>query len=228
MYYGLINSMKRASATPSIITSGLLTHLDAGNTLSYSGSGTTWTDLSGNSRNGTLINGVSYNSSDGGTLVFDGVNDYVTATTLTKSLLNRSFTMSLWFNSSSSSNMGLFSIGSSFDDLAPYLILQKNNTTLRWLVNNTYQMTNTISLNTWYNVAITYNGTVWNVYINGVLANTYTGTDVGGGSAYYLFLGTGFPTYSNVKIPHFVAYNNPLSSTDILNNFNALKSRYGY
>jgi hypothetical protein len=220
--------MNRASATPSIITSGLLTHLDAANIASYSGSGTTWTDLSGNSRNGTLINGVSYNSSNGGTLVFDGINDYVTATTVTKSLLNRSFTMSLWFNSSSSSNMGLFSIEGNIDDGAPYLILQKNNTTLRWLVNNTYQMTNTILLNTWYNVAITYNGTVWNVYINGALSNSYTGSDVGGGSAYYLFLANGYPAYADVKIPHFVAYNNPLSSTDILNNFNALKSRYGY
>ena len=60
-----------------IIVDGLILHLDAGNSSSYSGSGTTWTDLSGEGNNGTLVNGTSYTSDDGGSLVFDGTNDYV-------------------------------------------------------------------------------------------------------------------------------------------------------
>lgn len=60
-----------------MVQDDLICHLDAGNSSSYPGSGTTWTDLSGNDNTGTLVNGVSYSSSDGGSLVFDGSNDYV-------------------------------------------------------------------------------------------------------------------------------------------------------
>ena len=63
--------------SPRIITDGLVLCLDAGNTKSYPGSGTTWTDLSGNGNNGTLTNGPTYSSDNGGSIVFDGSNDYV-------------------------------------------------------------------------------------------------------------------------------------------------------
>jgi hypothetical protein len=68
------------SHSPSIITQNLVLCLDAANSKSYPGSGTTWTDLSGNGNNGTLANGVGYNSGNGGSLVFDGVDDYVSLT----------------------------------------------------------------------------------------------------------------------------------------------------
>jgi len=61
-------------------SSALQLYLDAGNASSYPGSGTAWTDLSGNSRNGTLTNGPTYSSADGGSIVFDGSNDYVQCT----------------------------------------------------------------------------------------------------------------------------------------------------
>jgi hypothetical protein len=61
-----------------IVTNGLVLLLDAGNPASYPGSGTTWFDLSGNGNNGTLVNGVGYNSDNGGSLVFDGVDDIFT------------------------------------------------------------------------------------------------------------------------------------------------------
>ena len=61
----------------SIVTNGLALYLDAGNASSYPGSGTTWTDLSNNGRNGTLINGPTYSSANGGSIVFDGTNDLV-------------------------------------------------------------------------------------------------------------------------------------------------------
>jgi hypothetical protein len=51
--------------------------LDAANPKSYSGSGTTWTDLSGNGNNGTLINGVAYTDTNKGIMTFDGVDDYI-------------------------------------------------------------------------------------------------------------------------------------------------------
>lgn len=60
-----------------VVTTGLQLYLDAGQAASYPGTGTTWTDLSGNGRNGTLTNGPTYSSADGGSIVFDGTNDFV-------------------------------------------------------------------------------------------------------------------------------------------------------
>jgi hypothetical protein len=65
------------SHSPSIVTNGLVFCLDAANSKSYPGTGTDWTDLSGNQINGILTNGPAYNSSNGGSIVFDGINDYI-------------------------------------------------------------------------------------------------------------------------------------------------------
>ena len=62
--------------SPRIVTSGLVLALDAADRNSYPGSGTTWTDLSGNANNGTLTNGPTFNSANGGSIVFDGTNDF--------------------------------------------------------------------------------------------------------------------------------------------------------
>jgi hypothetical protein len=63
--------------SPRIVTDGLVLALDAANSLSYPGSGTTWTDLSGKGNNGTLVNGPTFDQANGGSIVFDGTDDYV-------------------------------------------------------------------------------------------------------------------------------------------------------
>ena len=78
-----------------IVTSGLVLHLDAGKTASYPGTGLTWNDLSGVNNNGTLVNGVSYNSSNSGILTFDGVNDRVTLSSQLPTTGSR--TVNVWF-----------------------------------------------------------------------------------------------------------------------------------
>jgi hypothetical protein len=65
---------------PRLVTDNLVLCLDAADRNSYLGSGTTWTNLIGGGSNGTLLNGVGYSSSNGGSLVFDGINDYVQLT----------------------------------------------------------------------------------------------------------------------------------------------------
>lgn len=60
-----------------VVTTGLQLYLDAGQAASYPGTGTAWTDLSDNGRNGTLTNGPTYSSAGGGSIVFDGTNDFV-------------------------------------------------------------------------------------------------------------------------------------------------------
>ena len=66
------------SHSPKIVTDGLVSYLDAANPKSYPGSGTTWSDLSGNGNNATLVNGPTYSTGSAGSIVFDGVNDYGT------------------------------------------------------------------------------------------------------------------------------------------------------
>jgi hypothetical protein len=92
------------SHSPSIATNGLVLCLDAANRKSYPGSGTTWTDLSGNGNNGTLTNGPTYSSANGGSLSFDGTNDVVNSTT---SIIDRAdgqeITVSCWIKPSRTS-----------------------------------------------------------------------------------------------------------------------------
>jgi len=85
---------------PNIVDSGLVLELDAGNTKSYPGTGTTWFDKSGNAYNGTLTNGPTFNTGSLGSLVFDGVDDYVNniGTTSTFSFIQNTavFTINAW------------------------------------------------------------------------------------------------------------------------------------
>ena len=62
---------------PTVVTNGLVLALDAADRNSYPGSGTAWTDISGRGNTGTLTNGPTYSSANGGSIVFDGTNDYV-------------------------------------------------------------------------------------------------------------------------------------------------------
>ena len=63
--------------SPRIVTDGLVLHLDAGNRRSYVSGSTIWTDLVNNSRTGSLVNGPTFDSSNQGSIVFDGVNENV-------------------------------------------------------------------------------------------------------------------------------------------------------
>ena len=66
-----------------IVKDGLVLDLDAAKKDSYPGTGTAWNDISGNRNNGTLTNGPTFNSSNGGSIVFDGTNDYINTVTAT-------------------------------------------------------------------------------------------------------------------------------------------------
>ena len=92
-----VNPYTFAAPTSGIITDGLQLYLDAGNTSSYPGSGTTWTDLSGNGRNGTLTNGPGFDSANGGSITFDGSNDEVILTGASSFTITAS-TWIVWMN----------------------------------------------------------------------------------------------------------------------------------
>jgi hypothetical protein len=99
-----------------IVTNGLVLALDAAKKDSYPGSGTLWRDISGNGNNGTLTNGPTFNSGNGGSIVFDGVNDYVQYETSLDPYIsgNRDFTIELWVYKNTSGDGMIFS---SWDDI---------------------------------------------------------------------------------------------------------------
>ena len=105
---------------PKIVTDGLVLALDAANTKSYPGSGTTWYDLSGNGNNGTLVNGVGYSGADNGSLVFDGVNDYVTVDYPALALSIPSMTVVLWIKTTTTTTVSIFG---SYNNLSPSPII---------------------------------------------------------------------------------------------------------
>ena len=83
---------------PSIVRDNLVLYLDAANTKSYPGSGTTWTDISRKGTDGTLTNGATFNSDNMGRIVFDGTNDYVDITSLPVISSTSAMTMEAWVN----------------------------------------------------------------------------------------------------------------------------------
>lgn len=245
MYYVLINSMNKTS-TPSIVTGGLVLNLDAGNPLSYSGSGTAWNDLSGNANNATLVNGVTYSSSNGGILNFDGTNDKVIFSfgDIMDIIPTRPASVSMWcrFNNTNSRQV-LFADWNSGggSETSVLQIAGSSSTTMKlqgWLQTGTYpglpilNSTNFVAPNTWYYVTIqNTNSTNSELYINGVLNATASTVFISYTPNGALSLGSGGQynaLFLNGSISSFQVYNTSLTQTQITNNFNAYKTRYGY
>ena len=88
---------------PNIVTDGLVLVLDAANPTSYISGSTTWRDLSGNNNSGSLVNGPTFNSVNGGSIVFDGSNDYVEISPVNAS---SQFTLNLWIKCIQTGSVG--------------------------------------------------------------------------------------------------------------------------
>ena len=88
--------MSTSFAFTPIVTDGLILYLDAANTKSYISGSTDWYDLTTYNNDGTLTNGPTFSSTNGGSIVFDGVNDYVQVNN--SDILNptQTITLSVW------------------------------------------------------------------------------------------------------------------------------------
>ncbi len=206
--------------------------LDAGNSASYPGSGSTWSDVSGNGSYGTLANGVGYSGANGGALTFDGVDDRVQLTSGVP--IGRAFSINVVGKVSSTavSNNFISANGPVFIRIVGgkvrwNLYIQKDNDSLwSWSFNN-----GNISIlpNVVYDLTMTYDGTTLKGYVNGVQdvnisfagQVTYSQPIIVG----YTTGGEDSPLAGSVY--SVKVYDKTLTGTDIQQNFNALRGRYG-
>ena len=213
-------------ANGKIVTDGLVLALDAADTNSYPGSGTTWSDVSGNTNTGVLTNGPTYSSANNGSIVFDGSNDCVVVNSNANILSKTSYTKISWFNVTSY----LYNIisGGNGGEHAFWLAGTVNLRAGHNGAWSTVVSTTALALNTWYFGAVTFNTTTgWVLYVNGIQENTSANTTTFNGTQEILIgaYGTGANPFSG-RIAIATVYNRVLSPTEILQNYNAQKSRF--
>jgi len=232
-----------------IVTDGLVLYLDAGKAESFGGDGTTWRDLSGENNNGTLVNGVGFTEDNGGSLIFDGVNDYSTSGTLSGSFA--SFTVIIWFYPTSVTNYENpidcnYSYNETTGNIGPRLEMDSSGN-LSWYYSNItgdneqyyiHDVVNSgLSANTWHCAAITYNGdtntstTYYNGNATGLSRDVFGSPTGFAGVMNNVNLGRGFhlggaERIFTGRVSNCSIYNRALSAAEVLQNYNALKYRY--
>ena len=213
---------------PSIITIGCVLNLDASLPASYPLVLSNWYDLSGNGNTGTL-NGATYSSSSYGNLLFvSSSSNYISfASTSNIPSGNDNYTISTWFNPSSLGTKGLVGWGN-------YGTTNQSNSfrlSATGLVNswggNDLSVTTGLSTGAWYNAVATFNGTTREIWVNGVSSGSDTPTSHNVTTTSNLTIGrTNTSEYFDGSIGEVQIFNSALSSTEIVQNYNALLPRY--
>jgi len=232
-------------AGPEITESGLVLALDAGNSKSYPGSGTTWTDLSGTS-NATLTNGPTYSSANGGSLVFDGVDDKVTvAATGTYDFSASRITIEVWLKISSTPTGGekeIITTDNSGDGstwnlgfVSGFLTFNPSSWLGSTITGTAPRMTaSNFALNTFNNIIVTSagSGEVGKMYYNGVKQTDGTSTAIGLSYDAGRPIGIGlepvtnrFAFAGNIAVVR-IYKNKTFTQAEVTQNFNALRARY--
>lgn len=221
-----------------IVTSGLVLNLDAANPRSYPPpyNGTVWTDLSGNTNNGTLTNGPTFNSANGGSIVFDGVNDYLnTSYNIEAATSSNLQTLCSWVYGTSTDN-SFFGSGAYSTGQFHIILNFQSNGQLRFGESYygggqaPFDQTNivTVSSNPTWNYACIVKTAIstYDVYFNGL--KVITGATKAATLPASFNLGRWWNSryaLSNTSI--VTAYNRALSASEILQNFNANRARFG-
>ena len=227
--------------SPKVVTDGLVLYLDAANTKSYPGIGITWTDLS-RSGNSSELKGPTFNSGNGGSIVFDGTNDYVEIQNQIQFDQTDPFTLSSWVKSSNGINELI--INNENIVYTGYRLNINVNANIEIGLRNSIsddiaiETLNRIYANTWYHIVGTYDGTRnvsgMKIYINGVeedtntISNTLTSSTLSNQQTLLGIRRLSPPSdplrgnIANVQI-----YNRALSTIEITQNYNATKTRFG-
>jgi hypothetical protein len=230
-----------AFAGPDIVENGLVLALDAADRNSYPGSGTTWTDLSGNGNNGTLVNGVGYSGSNGGSLSFDGLNDYVDFT-LEPDLNGKSFSAGCWFKTTDADmrliqNCSTGGFGTKNGFQISVTSSTFSNTGVTDSSGNSVQFSSVSSTpytdGNWHFICLTFNtstGTA-ELYLDGIFSADETDSGLIGANMNGVGLEIGRANsstqYLNGNISYAFMYDKALTASEIQQNFNMLRGRFG-
>jgi hypothetical protein len=225
--------------SPKIVTDGLIFYIDVANTKSYS-TGTTLLDLTTNKYSSTLFNGVNFSSSNSGILVFDGVDDFVSGPTSSNFAFDlNDFSVSHWFYINSFTGSALtptildlrsvntLSGGATGFAYSDYVL--DNKFRLYWGTSDKYVSTTDIYEGYWYNITSVRLGLTLSVYINGLLDGFTTSTSNLNENGFRIGrnISTVNTSYLNGGVAIIKIYNRALTSTQVSQNFNTTKSRFG-
>jgi hypothetical protein len=216
-------------------SSNLKLHLDASDSSSYGGSGTTWSDLTSNSNNGTISGANFLSTTNGGVFDFDGNNDSVQVDTLA-GITNYNFTMSIWVNTTdtlayyvSFRDPIYITFGSVYSSNSVGMGIYDG--TNQYFINNTAMQG--IDDGKWHHVVLTHDGTNLVGYIDGnIIATVSTGTTThhSGGTNHNRIgmRGDGVSTtYDfNGKVAQFRIYNKALTAQEVITNYRATQGNY--
>lgn len=232
--FGTANTTGDGSVTITCLSnSGLVLHLDAGNTTSYSGTGTTWNDLSGNGSNVTLTS-TSYNSANGGSIVFNGTSSYANFNANIGS--TNVVTVDLWVRTNSLAN-GMY-FGFNLYDAWVYNGAIGYNTSGGDLYGITSDRVTELGIEgAWKHlVFVMYAGSKTNnkIYVNGEsqslsqIQGTFSTTNSNFNSGIGRLSSWRFDLnwLMNLNVASFKIYNRELSQQEITNNFNAFRTRF--
>ena len=205
-----------------IVTNGLVLALDAADRNSYVSGSTTWNDLSGNNYSGSLVNGVSYNSSFGGVLNFNGGNQYTSLTYVQPAYgTGTSFAWNLWIiPDAASGTTPIIGNRGGAELIFTKLTFQAFE---YYPTSLSYNMTSGV----WQNICVVKNGTTLTYYQNGISVASTTSSTTKASAAFYIGGDPVAGEYSTSTISNVQVYNRALSATEILQNYNAQKSRFG-
>ena len=213
---------------PAIVTNGLVLNLDAGFTPSYPTTGNTWLDLSINSNNGTLTNGPTFSSSNGGSIVFDGVDDYISNTYVPGTITSQS--MSCWISKTNTQYSFILATDTNYFgfEIYPTTIYANIGVDLYGYVS--YNTNGPQNLVFTYDGSQTGNSNRLKIYLNGTLqSSSYVGTIPSSTTVPGIVIGKRWwaSKYSEGSISTLSIYNRSLTAAEVLQNFNAQKSRFG-
>lgn len=209
---------------PQIATDGLVLFLDASNQKSYPGSGSTWYDLSGNNRNFSLVGSLVHDS-----FYFDGFNDSNYASGSSYSHRNDDYTYNIWFMYDVLTTYATIFENGSWSDT---LLYRSYNSIIQVYAEGGYfgQHSFGYTTNQWYNVVLRRQSSTSQSFINGIAGNTLTlNVDINLANQNMFLLRSQHTTnqFTNGKLSVFSLYDEALSDSQILDNYNSLKGKFG-
>ena len=221
------------NAGPDIIEDGLVLCLDAANINSYPKSGTTWSDLAG-SNNGTLTNGPTFDAGNGGSIVFDGTNDYVdvSGTASLNAPISTDITISTWiYITKNNAWQGVITKNRSTFTQVGLFLSSNNEFVFGFSGTGGNLLGSSFSTNIWYNVVVVQKAnTSRKIYLNGSLDVTQTssfGTTSSGSETFRLGQATGTNEYFGCRISNaIIYYNKALTADEIRQNYEATVGRF--